>query len=601
MNPQNLGLLLKDSVRRYPKKVALLHKENGRYVSRSWADFGAQVNSVATALAARGLKRGDRLAILSENRPEWAVTDMAAQMLGVITVPVYPSLTSSEIQYILEDSGCSALAVSGKSLFEKFIAVRKSLPSVTLVIGFEGTLLLMAQEAGVPALLLKELQKTPPDAVELEKRLTAVEADDVASLIYTSGTTGFPKGVMLTHANFIRNLTLSRTALRMGETDVHLSFLPLSHVFERMAGHFLMMHIGAAIAYAENMDTVSQNLLEVRPTFVLGVPRFYEKIRDRVLEAVKKGGPFKKGLFFWAKELGEKKRLADAAGRRLGGVFALKRAVASALAYKKFRRRLGGRVRFCVSGGAALPKEIAEFFCDLGILIYEGYGLSETSPVVSVNRENRFKFGTVGLPLEGIEVSIAPDGEILTRGACVMKGYYGKPAETAAAIDPEGWFHTGDLGRIEKDGFLVISGRKKEIIVTSGGKKVSPRPIEEAIEKDPFVLRCVLFGEGMRYITALVVPRKEALLEYAASQKMAFKDYASLITDEQILRFFEARMQELTEKLASYEKIKYFVLLENDFTQAAGELTPTLKVKREAVFSRYRERLLPLYDREKVV
>ncbi|MBI3252209.1 MAG: long-chain fatty acid--CoA ligase [Candidatus Omnitrophica bacterium] len=584
--PANLALLFEETVRQFPDKQAFLFKQSGRYEALTWSQAAGKVRAVASALLRLGVKSGDRLAILSENRPEWAIFDLAVLSIGAATVPIYTSLTSSEIQYILSDAGVHAIAVSNKSLLEKIVPIHRSLPALRRVVIFEAAAAVSGGELAIPVSLMTEWEKENPDP-GLPRARGAVEADAIASVIYTYGTTGEPKGVLLTHDNFIQNLLMCRTALRMGPSDVHLSFLPLSHVFERLAGYYLMVHIGATIGYAENMDTVSGDLARVRPTFILGVPRFFEKIRARVLEAVEKAGPVRKALFFWARDLKKKK----------GPFFKLKHAIATALVYKKFKGRLGGRVRFCVSGGAPLAKEIAEFFYDLDVLIYEGYGLTETSPVISANREDRFKFGTVGIPLEGVRVRIAEDGEILTEGPCVMKGYLNKLQETADVLK-DGWFHTGDLGLIDPDGFLTITGRKKDLIVTSGGKKVAPRPIEELLESDPFIRRCVLFGEGRRFITALIVPDPERVREYAQTQKIAFKTYQDLLKDEKIYSFLEQRLENLSAHLANFEKIKYFALLEFDFSQDSGELTPTLKVKRDAVLSRHKDLLLPFYERE---
>ncbi|PIU39944.1 MAG: long-chain fatty acid--CoA ligase [Candidatus Omnitrophica bacterium CG07_land_8_20_14_0_80_50_8] len=545
-----------------------------------------------------GLRPQDRIAILSENRPEWALIDLAAQMIGLSSVPIYTSLTSSEIQYMLLDSGAKIIAVSNQTLFEKIIPIQKSLPDLKAVIAFDSTLSLSADRLGVPLYLIKNLKKTVPDDAALRERVLEVSPDHIASIIYTSGTTGSPKGVMLTHSNFIRNVSLCKAALSMSGTDVHLSFLPLSHVFERMAGYYLMIHIGATIAYAENMDTVPQNLLEIRPTFILGVPRFYEKIKDRVLDTVEKSSSIKKGLFHWAKALGAEYREAVEQKKKLGWTKNLQRCAAHVLAYKKFSARLGGRVRFCVSGGAPLAKETAEFFYDLGVTIYEGYGLTETSPVITVNRENQFKFGTVGTLLEGIHIMISDEGEILTKSPCVMKGYHHKPEETAAVLK-DGWFYTGDLGLIDREGFLSITGRKKELIVTSGGKKIAPRVIEALAEQDPLVLRCVLFGEAMKFITALIVPVREQIVQFADGQKIAYQNYKDLLENPKIVERIDCALQARLKDLANFEKIKYFVLLENDFSQSSGELTPTLKVKREVVISRHKDKLLALYEKNK--
>ena len=456
---------------------------------------------------------------------------------------------------------------------------------------FDSSLAVSGEEISIPLLIWKELEKTKPRE-ELDRLCDEVSPEAIASIIYTSGTTGPPKGVLLTHSNFVHNVIGCRDTLKMSENDLHLSFLPLCHVFERTAGHYLMIYIGATIAYAEDLDSVPKNINEARPTFLLGVPRFYEKVSARVLEAVKKAGPVRKALFFWAKEIGEAKRTGRRKKNFLSG---LEEKIAEALVYKKFRQRLGGRIRFCVSGGAAIAKEIVEFFDDLGVMIYEGYGLTETSPVMCVNRENQWRIGSVGLPLTGVEVKIAEDGEIVTKSACVMKGYYHKPEETAAVLK-NGWFCTGDLGSIDRDGFLFITGRKKELIVTSGGKKVSPQRIEEALSQDAYILRSVLFGEGKKFITALIVPRKEELLSYATLQKIAYSTYEELLKDQKIYEFMDSRVQAAMADFASYEKIKYFALLPNDFSQESGELTPTLKVKRELVLSRHKERLLPFYS-----
>ncbi|HTL70905.1 MAG TPA: long-chain fatty acid--CoA ligase, partial [Candidatus Eisenbacteria bacterium] len=545
-DPRNLGTLFLDTVRRLPDKKAVLAKSGGRYEGQTWKAFAGGVSRAFRLLGEHGVGPGDRVAILSENRPEWALIDLAAQCLGAATVPIYTSLTPSEIRHILDDSGAKLAAVSNRALFEKIAEVRKTLPALRALVVFETAL--ATENVGLPVAVLRGDGEGPEDLAALEASAARVDSSAAASLIYTSGTTGIPKGVVLTHANFIHNVLASGKTLEMGETDVHLSFLPLCHVFERMAGYYLMVHIGATIAYAESMDTVPQNLLEVRPTFILGVPRFFEKILARVLEAVKAGSPVKKALFFWAKELGEKRRLAGFPPMRWQD------RLADALVYRKFRARLGGRVRFCVSGGAPLAREIAEFFADLGVMIYEGYGLTETSPVISVNREGRFRFGTVGVPLDGVEVRITAEGEIATRSGSVMKGYWNRPSETAEVLK-DGWFHTGDLGVIDKDGFLAITGRKKELIVTSGGKKVPTRAVEETLEKDPYILRCVLFGEGRKYLTALIVPNREKLLEYASAQKIAYRTYEELLAIDRVKRFLESRVEEASKELANYEKV----------------------------------------------
>jgi long-chain acyl-CoA synthetase len=478
-------------------------------------------------------------------------------------------------------------------LFEKLVAIQKQVPPMKGVIAFETSVLLDRKEIGVPVFGVTELWNTPLEG-NLEQVRQNIGPQELASIIYTSGTTGHPKGVMLTHSNFIHNVILCQETLKMNSSDKHLSFLPLCHVFERTAGHYLMVHLGATIAYAENLDTVPQNITETRPTFLLGVPRFFEKVQTRVMEAVHAANPLRQGLFAWARELGRRKRM----GEKTGPMDRLLTPIAELLVYRKFKQRLGGRLRFCVSGGAALSKEIGEFFCDLGIMIYEGYGLTETSPVISVNREGRYRFGSVGIPLRAVELKITEEGEIATRSACVMKGYYQKPAETAEVLK-DGWFYTGDLGRLDSDGFLIITGRKKEILVTSGGKKVAPRPIEELLEKDPYILRCVLYGEGKKCISALIVPKEGPLTEHAIREKIEYRDYPDLLRNQKIIQCIDARVQTLMKDFAPYEQIKFFALLAHDFSQASGELTPTLKVKRDTVYARYKDLLAPFYEIER--
>lgn len=588
--PKSLGELLRNTATQYPTKKALFYKQSGQYESLTWAQVQDRVNALASFFIAQGMVPGDRVAILSENRPEWAITDLAAATAGLISVPLYPSLTPSEIGFLLQNSGSKWIAISNKAFLTKIKDIRPKPTELKGILAFEAAVQIEKDGFDVPIHLMLDAERQSFHP-ELEARFKNVSHADIASIIYTSGTTGTPKGVMLTHANFIYNTAYCHETLKMSSSDSHLSFLPLCHVFERTAGHYLMVSLGASISYAENLDTVPKNILEIKPTFLFGVPRFFEKIQTKVLESVKKASPIRQGIFHWAKELGRKKRQSE----RISFINQLLMPLARTLVYKKFKDGLGGRIRFCVSGGAPLPKEIAEFFCDLGIMIYEGYGLTETSPVMSVNREGRVRFGSVGLPLRDTEIKLTAEGEIITKSLCVMKGYFGLPNETNEVLK-DGWFYTGDLGRIDKEGFVYITGRKKELIVTSGGKKISPAPIEELLESDPYILRCVLFGEGKKFLTALIVPQIKEILAYAEQQKIAFSDEASLLKDKKIIEFMDARIQALMKDYASYEKIKYFLLLEHDFSLASGELTPSLKVKRNVVVSRHTEALLKFYE-----
>ncbi len=592
MTSKNLALLLLQTATQYPSKKAVFQKINKKFESITWAQTLSRVESLASFFVEKGIKSGDRIAILSENRPEWLITDFAALTVGAVTVPIYPTLSVTEIEYLLKDAGCRWIAVSSKDLLAKICPIQKKLPSLEGILVFDGGALVGQSDFYLPFFLIRDAWNKQP-VKELNQLRQNIASDAIASIIYTSGTTGVPKGVMLTHENFMQNVFLCRETLKMGSADAHLSFLPLCHVFERMAGHFLMVYIGATITYAESLETVPADILEIKPTFLLGVPRFFEKIQARVLGQVQKASSFRRHLFEWTRKLGAAKR-----AKRQNFLDVLLSSLAAVLVCRTFKKRLGGNLRFCVSGGAPLSKEIAEFFCDLGVMIYEGYGLTETAPVISVNREEKWRFGSVGIPLHEVEVKITPDGEIVTKSACVMKGYFQKPEDTAEVLK-DGWFYTGDLGCIDKEGFLFITGRKKELIATSGGKKISPKPIEELIEKDPYILRCVLFGEGKKFITALIVPKQSELIEYATQKKIDFKTYSDLIKNRAILNMLTEHMDCLMENLASYERVKYFALLETDFSQNSGELTPTLKVKRDVVCERYKHLLLPFYDIER--
>jgi long-chain acyl-CoA synthetase len=422
----------------------------------------------------------------------------------------------------------------------------------------------------------------------------AVDADDVALLQYTGGTTGFSKGAMLTHGNLCSNVVSGLESLNLQESDECLSFLPLSHVFERMAGHYCMWQAGALINYAQSVDTVSADLVERRPTVVLSVPRLYEKIYAKVLEGAA-ASPLKKRIFDWSRANGEAWVEHVLARKPVPGTLALKKSIGDRLVFSKLRARTGGRLRYFVSGGAPLSPDIAKFFFAAGLPIYEGYGLTETSPVIAVNSRDYVKIGTVGRPIRGIEVRIAPDGEILTRGPHVMKGYYNKPQATAEAIDAEGWFHTGDIGLIDTDGFLRITDRKKDIIVTAGGKNIAPQPIENRVKTNKFIVNAVMIGDRRKFPVMLVVPNVDALREWATSQRLAAPDETALVASPEAGDKIEREVKKTLRDLAQFEMPKKILLIQRDFSIESGELTPTLKVKRKVVEKNYQAQIEALY------
>ncbi len=597
--PGTLTKLFFDACDRFAKKPAALQfKKDNRWHDIPHADLLQRVRHFALALRRLGVQRGDRVAILSENRPEWAIADYACLCLGATDVPVYPTLPAAQVRYILKDSGAVAVCVSSAAQLAKILEIKAELPSLRYVIAFDAD----ATGEGVTALAAHVQSGAAADAAGDGSRFKddalAARPDDLATIIYTSGTTGDPKGVMLSHNNIYSNVVSAIPQLEVVETDSALSFLPLSHIFERMVDYALF-HSGVTIAYAESIDTLVVNLGEVKPTIVCSVPRVYEKVYARALENAL-ASPVRKRIFFWAKNVGERWADHTLAGREPPGGLALAYRIASKLVFSKLRARVGGRLRFFVSGGAPLAADIAKFFFAAGLPIYEGYGLTETSPVIAVNSPKKMRLGTVGAVIPGVEVTIAEDGEILCRGPNVMKGYFNKPDATREAIDPQGWFHTGDIGTFE-DGCLKITDRKKDLIVTAGGKNVAPQPIEGMAKKSKFVANAVMIGDKRRFCILLVVPQYEHLEPWAKrDMNLAFKDRRELIGLPEVRQKMEQEVLGALTGLASYEMPKKLLLLEHDFTIESGDLTPTLKVKRRVVEKKFQREIDALYqDAEK--
>ena len=592
--PGTLNQLFFDAADRFKKPNALQYKKDGSYRPISHAEILERVRHLARGLSSLGVRRGDRVAILSENRPEWAIADFACLTGGMTDVPIYPTLPADQIAYILKDSGAAAIFVSNQVQAEKIRQIRSQLTALKAVISFDDL-------PGLANMSIGELEKRGVAGENRETIATyredamTVKPDDVATIIYTSGTTGEPKGVMLTHDNIFSNVQAARTAIPFEGEDTALSFLPLSHIFERMGGHYLMWATGTSIAYAESIDTVPVNLQEVKPTIVLSVPRLYEKMYARVLETALTGGFVKKKIFFWARSVADRWASEKLAGRTPGGILARQYAIAQKLVFSKLKARTGGRLRYFVSGGAPLAPEINKFFYAAGLEILEGYGLTETSPVIGVNTPENFRIGTVGKPIDGVEVKIAEDGEILTRGPHVMKGYYNKPEATREAIEPDGWFHTGDIGEI-RDGFLAITDRKKDIIVTAGGKKVAPQPMENKVKTNKYVAQAVMIGDKRKFPSILVVPNFDQLEKWAMKRNIIWTDRAQLLRMPTIQAKMEREVAKELAGAAHFEMPKKVGLLEHDFSIESGELTPTQKVKRRAIDKNYKSLIDSLYD-----
>jgi len=575
---------------RYGEKCALKSKYGGRYRDISWLEFEGKVKDLAFGLILLGLRPGEKVGLLSENRPEWAYSDLAVLSIGCADVPLYPTDVPNQMEHILSDSDSVMVIVSTAEQLSKILSIRERLPALRKIIVMEPPAQMTRADVVPFESVLKSGSDNAAEArMEFEARLDAVGKNDFASIIYTSGTTGPAKGVCLTHDNFLSNCNSSLDLLPLGEEDICLSFLPLSHVFERMASYYFTLFIGGAIAYAENNESVGRNLKEVRPTYACAVPRFYEKVYANIMDSISGSPAPAKKIFEMS--AGIASRYADAKLNKLdcGPILWCKYMLAKALIFSKIRDGVGGRIKFFISGGAPLSKELGEFFYSVGIFIFEGYGLTETSPVVTVNTFKAFKFGSVGKPIRNTEVRIAPDGEILINGPGVMKGYYKKEAETREVFDAEGWFHSGDIGYLDEEGFLCITDRKKDIIITAGGKNIAPQNIENLIKADSYICEVVLHGDRRPYLTALIEPNFDALKGLALRQGIPYIKAEELARHPRVREFIAERIEERQKDLPNYEKIRNFTLLEKKLTIEGGEITPTLKVKRKVVAEKYRD------------
>lgn len=577
-----------------PRPV-FLWKKNGEFIGSGYGEFGESVRRIAAGLASLGIRAGDRVALISENRPEWAITDMAILRLGAVNVSIYPSLTPRQIEYILADSGAVCVVVSNRLQLGKIAKIRSALPSLRHVVVISDDGIPETEATGFTRLARRgeEFERDHPGYVAGEA--AKVTPDHLLTLIYTSGTTGNPKGVMLTHGNLVSNILASTECIPFQERDVLLSFLPLCHSYERMAGYYSAMACGVTIAYAESIDTVRENLVEVRPTLVTTVPRLFERIHNGLLKQEKTLPPLRRLIFRWAMGVRARAAALGRAGRLPLGL-RIRRTIADRLVFRKIRGRMGGRIRFFVSGGAALSRELGEFFDSIGIGILEGYGMTESSPVISVNRPERRKFGTVGTPIPGVEVRIAEDGEILAKGPNVMAGYWNDEAATREAIDDGGWLHTGDIGMFDSDGFLVITDRKKHLIVNSGGKNIAPGPLEAALLSGGLLSQVLIVGEGRVYLSALVVPDYEQIRERLGPGAAPHRADAELAAMEEARKIVGAEIDRLQKDVAPFERVRRFTLMERPFTLEEGELTPTLKIRRSAVEKKYSAVIQKMYE-----
>jgi len=580
------------SIEKYADNPAFFDKINGEWKGKTYKEAGEIVKNLASGLASLGVQRGDKIAILSTNTSKWAYADYAITGLRAVTVTVYPTLTNPQINYIFDDSETHYAFVENKDQLSKIKSLLQKCEHMKTYIIMDDSVSDDVDVIGFSQLLEKGIAFKNETKFDLEAISNTIKPDDLLTLIYTSGTTGNPKGAMLSHKNLVSNILSGRKSIYIDESDVFLSFLPLSHVFERMVGHFTGLSSGGRVYYAESIDSVAENMGEVKPTVMASVPRLYEKMYAKVLDKVSNDPPLRQKIFWWAIGIGKEAMPFICKNSRPGGWLGFKFGLAEKLVFSKIKERVGGRLRFFVSGGAPLSQEIAEFFAAANIIILEGYGLTETSPVITNNRLEHVKFGTVGKPIEGVEVKIAEDGEIICRGDNVMLGYYNNETETRAAIDDGGWFHTGDIGEFDEDGFLRITDRKKNIIVTSGGKNIAPAPMENALVASKYVEQVIVVGDRRNFISALIVAAPEALNEWANKKKIS----DDIINNEQTIELFEEVVNKAMSGFAQYETIKKFKLVADEWSVETGELTPTLKVKRKVVEEKYADLIDSIYQ-----
>lgn len=609
MVSQSLAHLLADRAKSSPGKVALRHKESrAGYRDMSWQDLYALVRSMAFGLAAIGFNAGEKAAVMAPTSYQWVCSDLSIITAGGVSVPIYPTSSSSDIEHILNNSEASIVFVYNENLLQRVLAVKDKVPQLQKLILLTApskgkSMSDLAIDAGLvlglEELLEKgrELELFEPDL--LDKRLQGLKREELATVIYTSGTTGTPKGVMLTHCNILSVLDDLPEILNISPEDTFLSFLPLSHVFERVCGEYYWIYSGATCAYAEGIEHLAKNMAEVQPTVMLVVPRILEKIYAKVKAGIDGASGRARRLISWSINVGREAVEHKNSGRQLRSMLRAKYWLAEKLVLSKLRERIGPRLRIIVTGGAPATREVVEFFNVIGITVIEGYGLTETAAPTNVNRMDRNKFGTVGPVIKSVEVKIADDGEVCFRGPTIFGGYY-KSEEMTSEVFKDGWFHTGDIGELDKDGYLKITDRKKDIIVNSSGKNIAPQKIENLLKSIPLISQAVVFGDKRKTLVALLTLEEQACVDFANEQNWTFKDFAELKASPELSKYLKAEINSRSKELADYERVRNFAILASELSVESGELTATLKIKRAVLKTKYKDLIESLYKEESV-
>ncbi len=596
MSYQSIPAILKDNARKYGKKTAISYKQKGVYLSLTYAEFYERVLMLARGLSKYGVMPGDKIAIFSENRLGWAISDFGIQSVGCITVPIYATNTGKQAAYVLNHSEARIVFCSTKGQYEKLYAVKDQIPDVELVVSYEPFL----GHRTFPVYTQYQLSEveTPlsdEDTQQIEEQIDKLTQDDIITIIYTSGTTGVPKGVLLTQRNIMINAEYGAKQLGMPQKDeTTLSFLPLSHVLERTAGYYVTLMNGNHIAFAENAAAVMENMLEVRPTTMVSVPRLFEKIYAKVYDSVNQMPPERQKIFHRAMAVGKEYVNKKYITNEPLGLLNLKYQFYDQLVFKKIRDRFGGRLHYFLCGGAPLDKTVNEFMWIIGLPVFNGYGLTETSPGVAISGVGMVRFDSVGKALRETELKLAEDGELLVKGPQVMIGYYKNDEATMETFE-DGWFKTGDIAKIDEEGFVYIIDRKKELIVTAGGKNIAPQPIENELKLDKYISQAIVFGDRKPYLVAIITPDIGQMIEFAREQNISYIDTEELVVNAQVKELYASRIKELNKSYPPYKTIKYFALVLNDFSIEGGELTPTLKLKRKFILEKYRGVIEDLY------